>query len=141
MTGRDFKAQPHSIGTYHKRELSQSKQVIGNNEYSLSKNSGGFNNKTPTTTLGMAGAQQMLATNTSVRSQQPYSFKASIDQLEEEIMNLAQEVSFCKKEVQILKQEQDTVEEVSETQCLDIKRYLMKELAILDDVINKANVR
>ena len=89
----------------------------------------------------MAGAQQMLATNTSVRSQQPYSFKASIDQLEEEIMNLAQEVSFCKKEVQILKQEQDTVEEVSETQCLDIKRYLMKELAILDDVINKANVR
>lgn len=56
-------------------------------------------------------------------------------------MNLAQEVSFCKKEVQILKQEQDTVEEVSETQCLDIKRYLMKELAILDDVINKANVR
>ena len=89
----------------------------------------------------MAGAQQMLATNTSVRSQQPYSFKASIDQLEEEIMSLAQEVSFCKKEVQILKQEQDTVEEVSETQCLDIKRYLMKELTILDDVINKANVR
>ena len=45
----------------------------------------------------------MLATNTSVRSQQPYSFKASIDQLEEEIMNLAQEVAFFKKEVQILK--------------------------------------
>ena len=56
-------------------------------------------------------------------------------------MNLAQQVSFCKKEVQILKQEQDTVEEVSETQCADIKRYLMKELAILDDVINKSNVR
>ena len=90
MTGRDFKASPHAIGAYHKRELSQSKQVIGNNEYSLNKNSGGFNNRTPTTTLGMAGAQQMLATNTSVRSQQPYSFKASIDQLEEEIMNLAQ---------------------------------------------------
>ena len=83
----------------------------------------------------------MLATNTSVRSQQPYSFKASIDQLEEEIMNLAQEVAFCKKEVQILKQEQDTVEEVSETQCMDIKRYLQKELTILDDVINKSNVR
>ena len=83
----------------------------------------------------------MLNTNASVRSQQPFSFKASIDQLEEEILNLAQEVAYNKKEVQILKQEQDTVEEVSETQCMDIKRYLQKEIAILDDVINKANVR
>ena len=40
-----------------------------------------------------------------------------------------------------MKQEQDTVEEVSETQCMDIKRYLQKEIAILDDVIAKANVR
>ena len=40
-----------------------------------------------------------------------------------------------------MKQEQDTVEEVAETQCQDIKRYLQKEIAILDDVINKANVR
>merc|ERR1712113_786700 len=41
----------------------------------------------------------------------------------------------------ILKQEQDTVEEVSNTQCMDIKRYLSKELKVLDDVINKANMR
>ena len=33
------------------------------------------------------------------------------------------------------------MEEVSETQCMDIKRYLIKELTILDDVINKSNVR
>ena len=59
----------------------------------------------------------MLTTNASVRSQQPFSFKASIDQLEDDIIALAQEVAYCKKEVQILKQEQDTVEEVSETQC------------------------
>ena len=50
-------------------------------------------------------------------------------------------MAFCKKEVQVLKQEQDTVEEVSETQCMDIKRYLSKELNILDDVIHKANDR
>ena len=68
LTGREFKTSPHSIGSYHKREASNnSKQVIANNDYSLSK--GGFNNKQPTTTLGLAGAQQMLATNTSVRSQ------------------------------------------------------------------------
>lgn len=82
----------------------------------------------------------MLATG-SVRSTQPFSFKASIDELEDSIRNLAQEVAFCKKEVQILKQESDTVEEVSETQCQDIRRYLSKELGILDDVIHKANDR
>ena len=60
---------------------------------------GAFNNKQPTTTLGMAGAQQMLMTNASQRSQQPFSFKASIDNLEDEIIALAQEVAFCKKEV------------------------------------------
>ena len=78
LTGRDFKTSPHTIGSYHKREPSQTKQeVIAKNDYSLSKS--GFNNKQPTSTLGMAGAQQMLQTNMSVRSQQPYSFKASID--------------------------------------------------------------
>ena len=56
-------------------------------------------------------------------------------------MALAQENVFCKKEVHILKSEQDTVEEVSITQCSDIKRYLQKEITILEDVINKANVR
>ena len=75
------------------------------------------------------------------RTNQPFSFKASIDELEDSIRNLAQEVAFFKKEVNVLKQEQDTVEEVAETQCMDIKRYLSKELGILDDVINKANVR
>ena len=65
----------------------------------------------------------MLATNGSLRTNQPFSFKASIDELEDSIRNLAQEVAFCKKEVNVLKQEQDTVEEVAETQCMDIKCY------------------
>ena len=46
-----------------------------------------------------------------------------------------------RKEVHILKSEQDTVEEVSNTQSQDIKRYLQKEVLILEDVINKFNVR
>ena len=77
----------------------------------------------------------------TIRSNQPFSFKAAIDEIEEEIIALAAEVATCKKEVQILKSEQDTVEEVSKTQCADIKRYLEKEISILDDVISKANVR
>ena len=65
---------------------------------------GHFLSHNGSSTLGKAGAAQMLATG-SVRSQQPFSFKASIDELEDSIRNLAQEVAFCKKEVQILKQE------------------------------------
>ena len=49
--------------------------------------------------------------------------------MEDNIRNLAQEVAFCKKEVHILKQEQDTVEEVSNTQMMDIKMPgLLKKL-------------
>ena len=56
-------------------------------------------------------------------------------------MQLQTENNFVRKEVQILKSEQDTVEEVSITQSQDIKRYLQKEILILEDVINKFNVR
>lgn len=58
--------------------------------------------------------------NATLRSNQPFSFKAAIDQLEEDIMILKQEVSFARKEVRQLKGEQDTVEDVSKAQCADI---------------------
>ena len=56
-------------------------------------------------------------------------------------MELKREVAFCRKEVVVLKTEQDTVEDVAKAQTVDIKRYLQKEIAILDDVINKFNIR
>ena len=56
-------------------------------------------------------------------------------------MELKREVTFCRKEVVVLKTEQDTVEDVAKAQTVDIKRYLQKEIAILDDVINKFNIR
>ena len=40
-----------------------------------------------------------------------------------------------------MKSEQDTVEDVAKAQCADIKRYLEKEIVILDDVQKKANTR
>ena len=54
---------------------------------------------------------------------------------------MKREVAFCRKEVVVLKTEQDTVEDVAKAQTVDIKRYLQKEIAILDDVINKFNIR
>ena len=91
----------------------------------------------------MAGASIVAGnqSNQTLRSQQPFSFKAAIDQLEEEIMQLKIEVAAAKKEVKQLKSEQDTVEDVAKAQCADIERYLRKEIAILDDVIIKSNVR
>ena len=56
-------------------------------------------------------------------------------------MTLKQEVAFARKEVRQLKSEEDTVADVAKAQCQDIERYLSKEIAILDDVINKANKR
>ena len=41
----------------------------------------------------------MGQSNATLRSQQPFSFKAAIDQLEDEIMQLKQEVMFARKEV------------------------------------------
>ena len=91
--------------------------------------------------LAGAGATIMGQSNSTLRSNQPFSFKATIEQLEEEIMQLKQEVSFARKEVKQLKAEQDTVEDVAKAQCADIERYLHKEIAILDDVIQKSNKR
>jgi chromosome segregation ATPase len=91
--------------------------------------------------MGMAGASMVGGSNATLRSQMPFSFKASVDQLEDEINNLRQELAFCKKEVQILKTEQDTVEEVATAQSNDIERYLSKENNLLNDVINKFSIR
>ena len=91
--------------------------------------------------MGMAGASIAGQSNATLRSQQPFSFKAAIDQLEDDILELKKEVAFCRKEVGILKTEQDTVEDVANSQTADIKKYLHKEISILDDVINKFNIR
>ena len=91
--------------------------------------------------MGLAGAAIAMASNSTLRSQQPFSFKAAIDHLEDDIMQLKAEVTNARKEVRQLKGEQDTVEDVAKSQCADIERYLKKEIAILDDVIIKANKR
>lgn len=70
--------------------------------------------------MGRAGAA-ILAQNMSAKSnfdaqstystvsKLPFSFKTAIDQIEEEILALASEVSYGKKEVEILKTELETI--------------------------------
>jgi hypothetical protein len=77
----------------------------------------------------------------SLNSKLPYSFVSALDKIEQEILALAAENTFCKKETFILKTEQDTIETVVKTQSADIERYLQKEVFILDDVISKQNLR
>jgi len=50
-------------------------------------------------------------------------------------------VSFCKKEVQILQTEEQTIVDVAKSQCMDVMRYLDKESAVLKDVIHKQHQR
>ena len=54
---------------------------------------------------------------------------------------MKKEVSYANKEYKILKTEQDTIIDVANTQDADIKRYLQKEIKILDDVILRTNER
>ena len=70
-------------------------------------------------------------------SKLPFSFKSAIEQIEEEILALAAEVSSGKKEVSILKSEQETIVEIAKAQTIDIQRYLDKETTILNDCIKK----
>ena len=51
------------------------------------------------------------------------------------------EVAHCKKEVKILKTEQDTCEDVARGQMTDIERYLVKEVKILDNMIVRQQER
>ena len=67
------------------------------------------------------------------------SFKGFVDNLEADINETRKELNFCKKEVQVLNTERDTVLEMAQTKCTDIDKYLHKEIAYLDDLIIKAN--
>ena len=55
--------------------------------------------------------------------------------------HLRQETAFCKKEVAILKSEQDTIADVAVAQQNDIERYLSKETNVLNDCIHKQSQR
>lgn len=62
-------------------------------------------------------------------------------QIEDEILLLAAEVNYCKKEVGMQKGEMEQIARVADTQIRDVKDYLKKEVVILDEVIVKQRIR
>ena len=50
-------------------------------------------------------------------------------------------VAYCKKEVQILKSEENTIVDVATSQTADIEKYLDTETSVLNDCINKQFLR
>jgi len=59
----------------------------------------------------------------------------AVEKIEEDIEALRAEVSYCKKEVVVLKTEQNTICDVAASQTQDIDKYLHKEIRILDEMI------
>ena len=59
-------------------------------------------------------------------------------EIEEEIAETRKELNFCRKEIQILNSERDTVIEMADTKCSDINKYLTKELHYLEELIQKS---
>lgn len=97
-------------------------------------------------TMSRAGALMMNSNyNLSVQSPNnkmlPNSFKTALEEIEEEILDLKADVNFATKEYKILKSEQDTILDIANTQDTDIKRYLQKEIKVLEDVIQRTDAR
>ena len=69
------------------------------------------------------------------------SFHSNLLDLEDEIAETRKELNFCKKEVQILNTERDTILEMAETKCSDIDKYLSKEIHYLEELINKSQTK
>ena len=93
-----------------------------------------------------AVGQQMLeggmgSMNSSKMSNNKVNFTAFVHELEEEINETKKELNFLKKEVIILNTERDTVAEMATTKCVDIDRYLHKELGYFEELINKSQIK
>ena len=77
----------------------------------------------------------------SSKSNNNVSFIALLNDLEDDINETRKELNFCKKEVQILNTEKDTVAEMAQTKCEDIDRYLNKEIHYLEELIGKSQIK
>ncbi len=60
-----------------------------------------------------------------------------MNELEDEINETRKELNFCKKEVEILMTEENTVSEMAQCKSDDINKYLTKEIHYLEELIAK----
>ena len=83
----------------------------------------------------------MMMTSGSMSSKNNVNFIQFLLDIEEDIAETRKELNFCKKEVQILNSERDTVSEMAETKCEDINKYLNKEIHYLEELIGKSQTK
>ena len=83
----------------------------------------------------------MMQSYGSMSSKNNINFISFLNEIEDEIAETRKELNFCKKEVQILNTERDTVSEMAESKCVDINRYLNKEIHYLEELIAKAQTK
>ena len=83
----------------------------------------------------------MLGLNQSQQSNSNSNFINYLNDLEDEINETRKELNFCKKEVFILKTEENTVAEMAQAKMVDIDKYLNKEIHYLEELINKAKIK
>ena len=74
-------------------------------------------------------------------SKLPTSFRTALEQLEDEIVQLAQDVSYCKKEVQILHSEQTAIAQQCNQQQDEAQAYIEHEVGVLNSCIQKQAIR
>ena len=91
--------------------------------------------------MGTAGQQVLSGMMQAGSSQNSYSLVNQVKELEEDIADTRKELNFCKKEVQILNSERETVAEMSQTKSNEIDKYLQKEIHYLEELINKSQTK
>ena len=93
--------------------------------------------------MGSVGQQMLQGYGQTMKNNhtQNVNFTQFLLDLEDEINETRKELNFCKKEVQILNNERDTVYEMAQTKCEDIDKYLNKEVHYLEELIHKAQVK
>ena len=91
--------------------------------------------------MGAVGKQMMGFGVSNISSKSNVNFINFVNELEDEINETRKDLNFCKKEVEILRSEQNTVAEMADCKCLDIGKYLSKEIHYLEELIGKAQTK
>ena len=79
-----------------------------------------------------------LRTLNQMNTQSSSSLKAKLLELENLMHTITEEITFQKKEIQVLKTEKDTLEEVLSRKAMDVKKSLEEETNRVDSEMRQA---
>ncbi|KAL4437607.1 hypothetical protein ABPG74_017845 [Tetrahymena malaccensis] len=111
--------------------------------YSNKSGQGGFGRKSQTKeyqnmdNIGYTSGTLSVANGTQQLGQNPASLKGKLQNLEETTKAVSDELSMHKKELQILKSEKDTLQQVLKVKTDDVQNTLTNELKRLEDEMRR----